>query len=166
MRLKYWLGVAAAIASSWLLLYSDTAAQGSTLKQSIKPIECIYTTVIPSGEPALSGNCATQPIPTVTSIEGSKNRPVIKGKFSAYRASSLRVWLNGQWYTYGADGRLSVDGDEWTLDLSDLHQSLPPGEYIITVEIQTHDGYLIRHNNAGYFLVKTSLTPSIIDRPR
>lgn len=128
-------------------------AQQSELRQQIQPFECIYTTTQTGGGSNMDSTCDGQPVPVLTSIELNNGRPVLHGTFDASRSIMLRVWINGQWYTLGVDARLTTAGDDWSLDLSGLANSLQPGIYIIMAEVETDDGLLLHNTDAGSFIV-------------
>lgn len=139
-------------------------ATESHLSQQIKPIECVYTTTQTGEQETVTSTCENQPVPTVTQIIIENSRPVIKGTYRASTALMLRVWINGQWYTYGTDARLTTNGDSWTLDLSGLNMSLQAGTYVIVVEVETTDGLLLRNTNAGAFIIAEPPVQAVIGR--
>lgn len=150
--MKLYLGLAVLVAVYTVAFAGYVAGATSVrFEQQINPIECIFTTTQTGETVTTSDDCDEQPIPTITSILGGGGRPVILGKYSSARAGTLRVWLGGQWYTLGVDARLKANGDNWKLDLSGLKEPLPPGDYEVSVAIQTHDGYMIRNSAAGRF---------------
>lgn len=128
-------------------------AQQSQLQQQITPYECMYTTVETGGEPHTDNTCDGQPIPLLASVDVNKGRPILYGTFSADQSASLRIWINGQWYTLGTDARVTVNDDDWKLDLSGLTAPLQPGVYTVMVEAQTNSGLLLRNTSAGSFIV-------------
>lgn len=143
-----------------IMLSPVAAASQSQLQQEIKPFECIYTTTETGSGQNTVEDCQNQQIPSVEEIVVNAGRPVLRGVFQASKALMLRVWINSQWYTHGTDARLSVSGDEWTLDLSDLSTPLATGDYEVIVEVETNDGLLLRHVSAATFFVPTEAVTS------
>jgi hypothetical protein len=141
-------------------MFDVSSAQQVQLEQQINPIECTYTTTQTGTGSNIDSTCDNQPIPLVTSIIANNGRPVIKGVFSATRAIMLRVWINGQWYTYGTDARLTVNGDLWELDLSSLNVPLIAGVYTVVIEVETNDGLLLRNTEAAIFEILNVQTPA------
>jgi hypothetical protein len=142
------------------LLGPLVAASQSQFQQEIKPFECIYTTTETGNGQNTVENCQNQQVPTVEEVVVNAGRPVLRGMFQASKALMLRVWINSQWYTYGTDARLSVTGDEWALDLSNLSAPLAAGDYEVIVEVETNDGLLLRHVSAATFFVSTEAAAS------
>lgn len=140
-------------------MFEVSSAQQVQLEQQINPIECIYTTTTTGVGSNVDSTCDNQPIPLVTSTITNNGRPVIKGVFSATRAIMLRVWINGQWYTYGTDARVTVNGDLWELDLSSLNAPLIAGSYTVVIEVETNDGLLLRNTEAAIFEISNVQAP-------
>ncbi|MEO7904958.1 MAG: hypothetical protein ABIR91_04150 [Candidatus Saccharimonadales bacterium] len=126
-------------------------AQPVRLEQRIDPIECIYTATQTGIIVTTTTNCDDLPVPTVTVIDAHNGRPIIRGHYDASRTTLLRVWLYGQWYTLGVDSRLTVDGDEWMLDLSDSAHALPSGVYTIMLSVTTTEGLVISNPQSAVF---------------
>lgn len=131
----------------------NALAQQIELEQRIAPLECVYTTTQTGGGLNMDSTCDNQPVPLLTSVDINNGRPILRGTFNASRSLTLRVWIDGQWYTLGVDGRLMMRDDDWRLDLSGLKEALRPGWYSVVVEVETTDGLLLRNTDAGMFNV-------------
>lgn len=78
--------------------------------------------------------------PTINPVVVNDGHPIITGTFDAAYTDQLRVDVNGVWYVLGVDSELTANGDDWTLDLSELNPPLAPGSYNIIVETTTIEG--------------------------
>lgn len=135
------------VAVMGLIFGPAAAAQqaDSRLEQTIEPIECVYTSTEDGLGSSSSTVCSDMIAPTLDRIAIKNNRqPVLQGTFSSAEMKKLRVWVGGAWYTYGASPYLTVDGDSWSLDLSESAVLLPVGSYTIIVELLTLDSFLLR----------------------
>lgn len=163
--LKAYVFVVALFASGMCMIafhVESVSAQQSMLQQTIRPIECVYTSTQTGSGTVQDNTCEGQPIPSVTAVAVNGGRPVLDGFFSSYRADTLKVWINGQWYTHGIDSRLTTEGDGWRLNLSGLNTSLLPGMYTVMVESQVDGHLLLRNTDAAKFeVVVTSAVPPI-----
>lgn len=146
--------------TSALSLFTSSYAQQVQLQQQINPLECIYTTTQTGGGENTNSTCDNQPIPLVTNVVVNSGRPLLRGSFDAARSIMLRIWISGQWYTYGIDSRMTVDANEWTLDLTDLPVALMPGVYTVIIEVETNDGLLLRNTAAATFEVLNTHEPT------
>lgn len=146
--------------TSTLSVFTPSYAQQVQLQQQIKPLECVYTTTQTGGGENTNSTCDNQPIPLVTNIVVNSGRPLLQGSFDAARSIMLRVWISGQWYTHGIDSRVTVDANEWTLDLTGLPVALIPGVYTVMIEVETNDGLLLRNTAAATFEVLNTHEPA------
>lgn len=156
------------------LTFADPlGAQKVQLNQQIKPLECTYTSTNTGSGVVMTSTCPNEPVPMVTSVDVSAGRPIIRGYFKASATKMLRVWVGGQWYTLGSDVHLSAIGDMWTLDLAGSSASFPPGDYVVTVDVEASDGLSIRNSYAWTFTVQlkysgdttTSQPPFVMQQP-
>lgn len=160
ISIKLFIGAAFTSITVVVGLFDVSFAQETQLEQRINPIECVYTTTQTGTGSNVDSNCDNQPIPLVTSTVTNNGRPVLKGVFSAARAIMLRVWIDGQWYTYGTDARLTANGDSWELDLSNLKTPLSAGVYTVVVEVEMDDGLLLRNAEAATFEILNVQAPA------
>lgn len=84
-----------------------------------------------------SGELTVQVPPTVAPTTWVGGRPIITGIFDSTNNKQLRIQVAGVWYTLGIDSQLTVVGNTWRLDLSQLVNPLPVGKYSVTAELTT-----------------------------
>ena len=77
--------------------------------------------------------------PTVASLTGVKNNPIVTGTFDPKSGTALSVAANGKTYVLGTDANLtSPSAGNWKLDLKDA--PLPAGSTTITATNTNSDG--------------------------
>jgi hypothetical protein len=99
--------------------------------------------------------------PTVGEITGSTNRPIIRGTYDDINSQSLRVRVGNVTYVLGVDSQLTVDGPNWTLDLSGLESPLTPGSYDVLAEVTSRSGATFSDATSDELVV----TASVVDQP-
>ena len=127
-------------------------AKDSQLEQQILPQDCNYTTVETGSGVVNDIDCPTFP-PVVSNVDVNDGRPVIIGVYDAIHTEELKVWVNGRWYVYGVDSELTTNGNVWKIDLSQLTNPLPAGDYELIVE--TTDQGDIKQSSRTNFTVDT-----------
>lgn len=103
--------------------------------------------------------------PSVSDVSWIGGRPTVTGSYDSANSQSLRVRVAGVWYKLGVDSQLTVDGDTWTLDLTDLSPPLAAGNYDVTVEITTRDGSLLTDTSTNELVILPVTIPSVITNP-
>ena len=110
--------------------------------QEIEPIVCTTTTIaINRMHVTGQSTCDESYVPTLTDIISDDTRLILKGKFDAGQARTFRVHIFGIWYVLGDSPYLTANGNEWTLDLSHLKNTIKSGMYTITIEMLTHNSF-------------------------
>ncbi len=143
-----------------------SAQQQVEFNQEINPYVCVYTSVQSGGEAATTDTtCAEQPVSTVEEVLGDIRFPRIIGFFNTAETKIMRVEVNSRAFTSGIDDALDITStvNQWELDLSQMSTPLNSGSYVVSVEVETYDGLLLRNQNAFTFYVPFSLTPPSSD---
>lgn len=82
-------------------------------------------------------------LPTVNPLSQISGKPIITGTYDSDNSQSLRVTIGGRTYVLGVDSELTVDGNDWRLDLSQLSLPLTPGSYNVAVAVTTRSGHVL-----------------------
>ncbi len=101
-------------------------------------------------------------VPTVSSVNWIGGTPKITGTYDQANSQSLRVRVNGLWYRLGTDPQLTVNGNAWTLDLTNIQPPLAAGSYDVTVEITTRSGATIADTSTAELKVLAPNPANII----
>lgn len=111
---------------------SGALAQQSELQQQILAPDC-----------SAPGSCEMK-APTINTVNKNAGRPVIRGVYDLAFTKNLRIIFGARVYTLGFDNELTVQGNEWQLDLSALSPPLSAGKYELIVETEGYDGEVRR----------------------
>lgn len=103
--------------------------------------------------------------PTVNTVTWVGGRPLIEGVYDAARTVRLRVYIDGVWYVYGVDPQLSVSGNTWLLDLSNLISPLGVGTYSIVVQTSLHDGSILGDMSVNEMTIEPETLINVITNP-
>ncbi len=116
----------------WPLLSASVVfAQQSELYQEIQAPDC-----------SVPNSCDMAP-PTVSSVNKNNGRPIFTGYYDAAFTQRLSVTFGGRTYVLGVYGELTVNGNQWTLNLSEISSPMAEGSYTLIVSAQGFDGELL-----------------------
>ncbi len=71
--------------------------------------------------------------PTINAIDTNETGPELSGTWNSEDSSTLTVTINGVTYDLEGDDRLTVDGDQWFLDMEGL--DLPEGAHDVVIAV-------------------------------
>ena len=71
--------------------------------------------------------------PTINAIDTNQAATELSGTWDSENSASLTVTINGETYDLDSDDRLTVDGDQWFLDMEGL--DLPDGEHDVVISV-------------------------------
>lgn len=126
-----------------MVLFSPSAqAVNSKLYQHIYQLDCALTITSNGSGTVVTPGCSPQN-PRITSVVPNWGQPTITGLYDAAHGGSIVVTLNGVTYSPGAGSRLQVNGNMWTLNLSQLSPPLLPGAYDVSVIHTLGDGSVL-----------------------
>ena len=134
---------------SLLLIPTNSVAQGtdSQLKQTVKPIECTFTRTMIINDQTTHSICNDQNAPTFEmAFATATGKQKITGKLPMNLSTikMFRIWLASNWYTYNISPFLSINTDNWVLNLDSQSYALSPGDYTVIIELETTDSILLR----------------------
>lgn len=104
-------------------------------------------------------------LPTVNAATWIGGNPVITGTYDAENSQSLRIRLNGMWYTLGVDSELTATDNTWRLDLTSLDPPLEADTYNIVVQVTTRDGSVLSDTTASELTVLAPTVENIVTNP-
>lgn len=159
MNLRVVLGAVFLIIGLSYCMSINAFAATSQLTQTISPIRCTYTVLTTGTTTATPTQCTSQLAPTLSTFTITL-RPYLTGTFSAINTKSLRIWVGEHWFTLGISNALTVNGDNWMLNLADTSIVLAPNTaYTIIVETTTPNSYVLSSVYQDVLVTK-SLPPS------
>lgn len=104
-------------------------------------------------------------LPTVTAATWVGGQPIITGTYDSENSQSLTVTVNGVSYILGASSQLSVSGNTWKLDLSNLNPQLTVGSYSVTASITTRDSSVLNDVTSSELKIIEDTLINVITNP-
>ena len=103
--------------------------------------------------------------PSVNSVNWIGGQPIITGWYDAENTVYLRVFVVDRWYVLGQDSQLTVNGNSWKLNLSQLDPVLKVGSYTVVVQAASRDGTVFASDSSSNLIISPLSNKQVFANP-